>query len=119
MVKLKEIRKVVETEPVAVATVDTSGNPHVIAVAEARVIDDNKILITDNYMRQTKENINQNGKISLVVWDKEMKGYNIDGNAKYYDKGEHLDKVKSMKENKGMPAKGAIVVNVTKIMKSA
>ncbi|MCC7552287.1 hypothetical protein KO317_01310 [Candidatus Micrarchaeota archaeon] len=48
-------KKLIEKNPLAFATADKHGNPNVIAVAEVRVISDNELIITDNFMVQTKK----------------------------------------------------------------
>ena len=95
--------------PIAIATSTESGTPN-IAVAAYVKVKDNKIILTNNYMGKTIQNINQNPKISLAVWNSDWKGYQIHGTAKHYEKGEWFDFVKSMKENKNEPCKGAIVI---------
>lgn len=76
------------------------------------------ILITDNFMKSTVKNILRNNNVAMVVWNKKWEGVQILGKAKYYRKGKWLDYVRKMEENKGMPAKGAILVKVGKIIKS-
>ena len=114
---LKKIKTILEKIPLYIATADSEGKPHVIAVACVKVIDDKKLLITDNYMKTTRKNIISNGKIEVLVYDRKWKGYRINGKARYYDSGKWLEFVKKMKENKGHPAKGAIIVDVGKIEK--
>ena len=72
----KEIRKMIEENPLALATSDSEGNPHVIAVVFAK-INDEKIIITANYMKKTLENIKRNNNVSLAVWDKDWNGYKL------------------------------------------
>lgn len=111
--KAEEI-KLIEDNPVSFATVDDDGNPNVIPVAYVKVKDD-RIVITDNYMKQTKENLEERSSVCLAVWDKDWKGIKVLGEATYFDSGEWLDYVKKLDENKGEPAKGAIVVEVIEI----
>jgi len=113
--KVEEIKKEIERATIAVATCDKGGNPNNIPIMFAKV-KDNKIIITNNYMGKTKENILENSKVALVFWKGEA-GYKIKGKADYYDYGEYLNFVKSLKENKGLPAKGAIVIEVKEITK--
>jgi predicted pyridoxine 5'-phosphate oxidase superfamily flavin-nucleotide-binding protein len=107
----------IEKNPVAVATVDAEGKPNVIAVAFVKALSDNTLLITDNYMNQTKENLMANSYICLAVWDKQWKGLKLVGTATYHADGEWLDRVKQMTENGGLPAKGAVVVTVGAVIK--
>jgi len=63
----KDIRKIIEENPVAFGTVDKRGKPNVIGVAYVKVVSRNQVLITDNYMRQTKENLGMNNNVCLAV----------------------------------------------------
>jgi len=112
----KEIKKIIEKNPVALSTVNVEGKPYVIAVASVKVKDD-KIIITDNYMSKTIENLKNSSNVSLVAWNKKFEGYNIQGKAEYFDKGEYLDFVKFLKENENEPCKGAIVIQINEIKK--
>ena len=112
-----KIKKIIEENPIALATIKDN-KPYVIGVAYCKVIDSDKILITNNFMRSTVDNILENSNIAMVVWNKKWEGYQFLGKAKYHQKGKWLDYVKKMKENKGLPAKGAILVKVRKIIKS-
>lgn len=112
----EEIKKIIEENPLALATVNSDGSPHVIAVAFAKVEDDT-IIVTDNYMKKTVENLKKSPNISLVVWNKDMIGYKIQGTAKYFSEGKFVDFVKSLKENKNEHPKGAIVIKINNIDK--
>lgn len=113
----KDIKKMIEENPLALATADKNWNPRVIVVADVKLIND-KLLIGDNYMRKTKENVMQNKKVCLVVWDNskgsEAEGYQIEGIAEYYNHGKFLEIVKKIHGN---AAKGAVVVKIDKIIK--
>jgi predicted pyridoxine 5'-phosphate oxidase superfamily flavin-nucleotide-binding protein len=110
------VKEVIEKNPVALATVCENGNPHVIAVAEVRVVED-KIIVTDNFMSTTKENIVKNANVSLAVWDKDWNGYRISGKASYHETGKWKDFVKQMPENNGLSAKGAILIDIEDVTK--
>lgn len=83
------IKKIIEENPVALATTDNENNPHVIAVTFAKVKKDN-LVITNNYMKKTLENINKNPNVSLVVWNSDLKGVQIKGIANYFKKGDGM-----------------------------
>lgn len=103
----------------SLATVMPDGRPNAIGVAFVKVIGEDKLLITDNYMNQTIKDIKKNPNVVTVVWDKDMNGYKLVGKAEYFDKGKWVEKVKAMPENEGEPAKGAILVKIELIIKSA
>lgn len=112
----EEFKKIIEENPVALATVTDEAKPNVIGVAYAKVIDSDKIVITDNYMNKTAQDIKRNPSVCLVVWDKSWKGCKIIGSAEYYDSGKWFDFVKDMPENADCPAKGAVLVNIEKFI---
>lgn len=117
MVKIsKDAKKIIEENPVAFATVGDVGKPNVIGVAFVKVVSKNQVLITDNYMKQTKENLSKNNNVCLAVWDKDWNGYKLVGRAKYFVSGKWKKIVKEMPENKGLSAKGAILVTLSKII---
>jgi len=95
------------------------GNPNAIGVAYVKVVAGMELIITDNYMNQTPKDIQNNKNVCLLVWDKEMKGYKLIGEAEYLSSGKWLDFVKELPENEGLPAKGAILVKIIKIIPSA
>lgn len=111
-----KIKQIIESNLVALATVDYENRPNVIAVGCVKVVSENQIVITDNFMEETSENIKKNNWVCLAVWDKDENGYKINGDAEYYSSGEWLDFVKNLPENKSYPAKGAIVVDVLDIV---
>jgi len=119
----EELKQLVENNIVAFASVDEAGKPHNIAVAYPKVVSKNQIIITDNFMKETIQNILKNNSISLVVWNtdwediKDCYGYELRGTIKYFTSGKWHDFVKNMKKNKGLPAKGAILITVNKIKK--
>lgn len=111
-----EIKHLIENNAIAFATVDSKGHPNVIGVAYVKVVSDNQIVITDNFMKQTKENIEKNNNVCLAVWDKKWNGYKLVGKAKYCTKGKWKTFVENMKENKWLSAKGAIVIKISKFI---
>ena len=88
---LNKIKDRIEKATIAVATIKEN-KLHNIVIKHAKV-GDNKIIITDNYMKTTLENIKKNPNISLVFWHGE-KGWRINGRAEYYNSGEWLESVK-------------------------
>jgi len=111
-------KKLLETEAVAVATINEDGSPNLIAVGYARVVTPSIIIITDNFMKHTPENIKKDPRICLAVWTKDWnEGYKFVGKVEYQTQGKWAKYVKEMKENKDYPAKATIVVSVENIYK--
>lgn len=122
MVKINnKIKKLIEENALALATVDKNGNPHCIAVGDVKVVSNNQLLVGDNYMKETPKNIKKNPYVSLVVWNRNWEknciGYELKGMAKYFTSGRWHKMVKEI--HKGFPTKGAILVTVNKIKKLA
>lgn len=117
MIKINsESKNLIEENPVAFATVDEAGKPNVIWVAFVKVISDNQVLITDNYMKQTVQNLSKNNNVCLAVWNKERKWVKLTGNANYYSEGIWKAYIEKMPENDGLPAKWAIIVNISELI---
>jgi len=108
----KEIKKMIEENPIALATISNEGKPHNIAVGDVKVVSDNQILIGDNYMKETILNINNNKNVALLVFDSQQ-GFELKGIAEYFKEGGWLEQVKMI--HKGYPAKGAILVTINEI----
>lgn len=120
-INLNRFKKLIEDNAVAVATVDKNGNPHNIAVGYVKVVESNKIVITNVGMKETIENLKRNKQIALVVWnknwEKECVGYEMRGGAKYFTSGKWKKFVENLPENQNYIPKGAILVTVHKIKK--
>jgi predicted pyridoxine 5'-phosphate oxidase superfamily flavin-nucleotide-binding protein len=111
-----DLKRIIQENPIALATINDN-LPNIIVVAFAKVVSDDQILITDNYMNKTKDDLNSNNNVCLAVWNKDWEGYKLIGKAQYYKEGKWLDYVRNMPENKGLPANGAILINLNKIIK--
>ena len=112
-----KIKKLIEENPAAFGTIDKKNRPNVIGVAYIKVVAKNKIVITDNFMKQTKHNLSTNKHVCLAVWDRKWNGCKIIGTARYFTNGKWKKFIENMKENKGLPAKGAIVITISKLIK--
>lgn len=66
-------------------------------------------------MTQTIENIKHNNQVSLVVWNSKWKSCQLTGTAKYFTVGKWKNYIEKMKENEGLPAKGAIIVTLSSL----
>ena len=118
MIKIdSDVKKIIENNIIAFSTINKSNKPNVIAIAYAKVISNNQILVTDNFMKQTKENLVLNNNICLAVWDKNWNGYKISGTAQYFIDGQWKKYIENMSKNKGLPTKGAILINISELNK--
>ena len=84
-------------------------------------MNERQLVITDNYMSKTVNNIKRDNQVTLAVWNRDWKrkctGYELRGFAEYFMEGVWYNFVKELKENRGEPCKAAILVTVTEIKK--
>ncbi len=62
-----EMMDAIEKDLVFLATTSNEGIPNVVPIGFARPIDNTSILIADNYMKKTRENIEENPNVSIVT----------------------------------------------------
>lgn len=118
-----EIKKLIEENALALATIDENGNPHCVAVGYPKVVSKNQIVLSVIYIVETIKNIERNNNVALAVWNKNWKevceGYELKGKAKYFTSGKWKEFVDNLPENKNESAKGTILITVDKIKKLA
>jgi len=119
-IKINEgMKKIIENNALALASVNSKLEPHNIAVGFVKVVSKNQLLISDNYINETLENIKNNPNVSLVVWIRNWEdnciGYELSGKAEYFNGGKWIEKIKQIPENKDVPCKGAILITINKI----
>ena len=68
---------------------------------------------------ESLQDIKNHPRVAAVVWNQEMDGYKMLGEAKYYQSGKYLELVKQIPENKDMPCKGALVITIDKVFNTA
>ena len=119
-----EIKEVAgKTKGWALATVSKDGMPNVVPIAFAKVHSENEIVLMNNFMKKTEENLKTNpDKVAVSIWDMDSKkGYQFKGEAsietsgKIYDEGVQM--VKSMMPQ--LNTKSAIVVKVKSIYETS
>ena len=92
MVLTEEMKDAIEKDNVVFfATATPDGVPNVVPIGFARPIDDNTILIVDNFLRKTRKNIEDNPKASLVVRDASKAPYQFKGTVEIVESGKYFD----------------------------
>jgi uncharacterized protein len=101
-------------------TADSKGIPNVVPVGSVRILDDQTILVSDQYFHKTLDNLRENPNVAISFWEM-SEGYQIKGKAKIYTDGkiyeETAEWIRKRSEESGRPlkSKGAIVINITAI----
>ena len=116
--RMKEIFENQQT--VVLATATKNGTPNVIPINAKKIIDDETILISDQFFNKTLANMKENPQVALTCWDK-LEGYQIKGKATietsgplYQDTARWIEEL-GKKLNIPLKSKGAVVVKITEI----
>jgi predicted pyridoxine 5'-phosphate oxidase superfamily flavin-nucleotide-binding protein len=114
-----EIKKaILQQEVFPVATSNQNRTPNVVYIKYLKVIDDQTVLIADNYLNKTRDNILSNGKIAFVVLDGDKGSYQIKGKAERFEKGSMYDEVQKWVPER-LPRAAAVVMTVEEIYNGA
>jgi len=101
-------------------TADLNGVPNVVPVGSVRMLDDETILVSDQYFHKTLDNLRENPKVAISFWEM-SEGYQIKGRAKIHTEGkiyeETAEWIRRRSEEIGRPlkSKGAVVIKITAI----
>ena len=102
----------------ALATASADGEPNVAPMQQCWWFDDETMVIGDFFMKQTKANIQENGRASFSVWQGDPReGYKFTGSAQYLASGPEYDLANGEMKKK-MPDKnfkGVVVIKVGKV----
>ena len=107
-----------DQEVISFGTADVNNIPNVVAVFWKKIINEKTILLIDNYMNQTKKNIEQNSKVCLSFWNRKTgEGYKIKGDAFYHISGQVYDQGKEFiqEQRPEKNPKGVVEVKVKDI----
>ncbi len=124
MAKLpKEVKEAIEKAilkqeafPVATASNDSTAN--VAYITYLKPIDDETILIADNFLNKTRDNILANSKVSFAVLDEAKGSYQIKGTAKRLTEGEIFNHMQDWVVDE-LPREAAIVMTVEEVYNGA
>ena len=76
----------------AFSTCSLDGIPNVVPVSMKQVIDDETIMISDQYMTKTLANLQANPHVAVTVWNEEA-GYQMKGTVTYVNEGPDFEAV--------------------------
>jgi len=116
--RVKEIFEKQQT--VVFATADKNGIPNVVPVSAVKLLDDETVLISDQFFKKTLSNLKENPNVAISFWE-EIEGYQIKGEAGILTGGKLFEEtavwIKKMGEELGFPlkSKGAVVIKIKEI----
>jgi len=115
----KQIDLLTRRSIVAFATADSKGKSRVIIV-EANKAEGDKIIITDNEMLTTKNNILENNQVAISANEADYSYcLKITGTAEYQTTGEYFEYVKNVEGNKTRNPKGVIIITLTEVLETS
>ncbi len=82
-------------------------------------MNDETIVIIDNYLNKTLKNILLNPNVSILI-RKDKIAYQIKGKCKYVNKGKDYEEARNWMKSKGekYPAKGTLIMSIDEIFNS-
>jgi len=116
--RVKEIFQ--KRQNVVLATASKEGIPNVVVVGAKKIINDETILISDQYFDKTLANMKENPQAAVTVWD-ETEGYQIKGTATIETSGPRFEETARWIEDLGkkfnlpLKSKGAVILKITDI----
>ncbi len=122
MAKMTErMMEVFNAVPAAVlATATTDGTPNAVPVGAKKIIDDETILISDQFFGKTLANMKTNPKVAVTYWDGH-EGYQLKGTVTIETSGQRYEDTAKWIEGLGAKAgfplksKGAVILKVDEI----
>jgi predicted pyridoxine 5'-phosphate oxidase superfamily flavin-nucleotide-binding protein len=105
---------------VVFATASADGIPNVVPVGAKRIIDDETILISDQFFDKTLRNIKTNPKVALTYWEG-REGYQLKGRVAVETSGRLFEDtarwVEESGKKKGFPlkSKGIVILKIEEI----
>jgi hypothetical protein len=104
----------------ALGTSTTDGSPNVVPVGAKKIIDDETILISDQFLNKTLANMKSNPKVSVTFWEGH-EGYQLKGSVtiettgKRYEETAEWIKEKSTKSGFPLKSKGVVILKIEEI----
>ena len=105
--------------PIVFTTVDKDGKPNTIYASCVHRIGDDRIVVANNKMHKTLENIKAGTKASILYITKEKKAFQIKGTLDYHIDGDIYEDMKNRWLDKKYPGHGAVVLNIEEVYSGA
>ncbi len=105
---------------IILATSTSDGEPNVVPIHSKNIIDDETILISNQFMDKTLANLKANPKVAITFWDK-IEGYQIKGDCTYETSGKLYEETAAFVEAYGksinypLSSKGILLIKITAI----
>ena len=114
-VKLTKYVDLIEKNPIHIASVNKSNKPNLSVASDIKVLDDKTILISNNEMIHTPDNILVNKNVVLTSFSDKWAGLRMTGIAKYYISGKYFKICNDLFNNETATPKGVIIIKIKKV----
>jgi predicted pyridoxine 5'-phosphate oxidase superfamily flavin-nucleotide-binding protein len=114
-----------EQQAVILATATKDGVPNAVPVGAKKILDDETILISDQYFNKTLQNLKDNDQAAVTFWGDNSEGYQLKGTVTIETSGERFEETAKWIEgiakmiNRPLKSKGAIILNIKEIFSVA
>lgn len=106
--------------PVVLATASADGVPNAVPIGAKKILDDETILISDQFFNKTLANMKENPKIALTFWEG-REGYQLKGSVLIETTGKRFEETakwieeRSAKAGFPLKSKGAVIFHIEEI----
>lgn len=88
----QECQDMINTTYAAAFSTCRDNVPNVVSVSMKQIVDDETVMVSDQYMGKTLANLRENPHVALSVWG-EQGGFQIKGSVTYENEGPQFEKV--------------------------
>jgi len=111
----ERIRNLFEQVPIAsLSTATKDGIPNSVPVGAKKVIDNETLLISNQYFNKTLENVKANPNVAVTFWEGK-EGYQIKGTVSIETSGQRFDQTAAWIKEKGHTCKGVFIIKIDAI----
>lgn len=116
--RMKEIFE--KQQVIALATATKKGVPNVVPISGKKIIDDETILISDQFLNKTLNNMKDNPEVAITIWEN-LEGYQFKGTATIETSGQRFEETAKWIEDLGkqlnipLKSKGAVIIAISEI----
>ena len=109
-----------KVRPVVLSTASIDGTPNAVPVGAKKIIDDETILISDQFFNKTLANMKANPKVAVTYWEG-REGYQLKGTVTIETVGQRYEEtvkwIEEMSSKTGFPlkSKAAIILKIEEI----
>ena len=109
-----------KVRPMVLSTASIDRIPNAVPVGAKKIIDDETILISDQFLNKTLANMKANPKVAVTYWEG-REGYQLKGTVTIETTGQRFEEtaewIEEMSNKAGFPlkSKGALIIKIEEI----